>query len=103
MERRYEEIEVIGPYEKSASEYTKNPIRSKARLTSKLCGTPRDRERSKHRAQEIKRLALLGTRAAFFAHAEKHSAGKPDAGLAGGLFTAATQPAVKVSVPARQV
>ena len=68
MERRYEEIEVIGPYEKSASEYTKNPIRSKARLTSKLCGIPRDRERSKHRAQEIKRLALLGTRAAFFAH-----------------------------------
>ena len=45
MERRYEGIEVIGPYEKSASEYTKNPIRSKARLTSKLCGIPRDRER----------------------------------------------------------
>ena len=29
--------------------------------------------------------------------------GKPDTGLAGGLFPPATQPAVKVSAPARQV
>jgi signal transduction histidine kinase len=50
---------------------------SKARLTAKLGGSPQDRERSNHRPQEIKRLALLGTRAAYFAH----EVGNPLAGI----------------------
>lgn len=77
MERKYAGVEVVGPCKKSSSEGTKNPIRSKTRLTSKPCGSPRDRERSKQRPQEIKRLALLGTRAAVFAH----EVGNPLAGI----------------------
>src|SRR4249920_796885 len=77
MERRYERIEIVGPYKKNSSEGTKNLIRNKARLTSKLCGSPRNRERSKQRPQEIKRLALLGIRAAVFAH----EVGNPLAGI----------------------
>jgi two-component system sensor histidine kinase HydH len=78
MERRYQRIEVVGPYKKSSFEKTTNsPIRNKAPLTSKLSGSPLDRKRSEHRPQEIKRLALLGIRAAVFAH----EVGNPLAGI----------------------
>lgn len=77
MERIYQRIEVMGPCKKSSSEGTKNPIGSNARLTSTLCGSPRDWERSEHRPQEIKRLALLGARADVLAH----EVGNPLAGI----------------------
>jgi two-component system, NtrC family, sensor histidine kinase HydH len=77
MERRYQRIEVVGPCKKGSFEGTRSPIRNKAPLTSKLSGSPLDQERSEHRPQEIKRLALLGTRAAVFAH----EVGNPLAGI----------------------
>jgi len=68
MERRYESIEVVEAFKKSSSEGIENPIRHKARLAAKLCGSLRERQPSEHRPKEIKRLASLGMRAALFAH-----------------------------------
>ena len=58
-------------------EGTKNTIRSKARLGSEAWGSARDRERSARRLQQTERLALLGTKAAVFAH----EVGNPLAGI----------------------
>jgi signal transduction histidine kinase len=77
MDRRYENIEVGRLHKKSTSEGTQNTIGSKARLGSEAWGSARDRERSARRLQQTERLALLGTKAAVFAH----EVGNPLAGI----------------------
>jgi len=77
MERRYERIEGLDPCKQSTAAGTPNPRRSEAGLNTKQCGSLRERRPSEYRPQEINRLALLGTRAAIFAH----EVGNPLAGL----------------------
>ena len=77
IERTSEKMKVGRFCKKSFAEGTKNAVRSGASLRSVVCESSQDQIHSEQRAQETERLALLGTRAAVFAH----EVGNPLAGI----------------------